>query len=205
MNFSASALVKQSASQLLYYMITGKSKEITAGQKVGEVYASNITKSLGFCSEKRGVIQHLNHNLFFCIDAINDNEYIEIKKVDDQANYQDWYLQMSVLQACLYSSLLNKVDTLDTPAFRQKEGYEQEIISVKKPFDYLLYFGSDIYKIEPNEKVSNFYFQKLELLAEAYDDRNFDSCRKFDSSYKHKEFSLLKPQFTFHKKLETIL
>lgn len=201
MNFSAAQLVKQSASQILYYIITKSSRPVTEAQINGNAYATNLTKNLGYCSEKRGIVTYKDHKIYFCVDAVHEDNYIEIKQVSDQNNYQEWYLESSIMQATLYASLLNKVKTLDTPEFRLKEGYQQEVIKVHDPFKFYLYFGTDKILVEPNKKILNHYLIKACLIANCVKEKNFELCRVFDAEFKHKEFIMYKPNFTFVEKI----
>jgi len=66
--------------------------------------------------------------LFFCIDLVKEDLFVEIKSIEDENNYEDWYLYSSVLQSTFYATLLKQVKSLDTPKFRKKEGYKQEHI-----------------------------------------------------------------------------
>jgi hypothetical protein len=116
--------------------------------------------------------------------------------VDNMDDYPEWYLQSSILQATLYASLLQDVKTLDTPTFRRKEGFLQELVRVDNP-SYELWFGDDKYAIYPNDKVKAHYLHKAEVVYGCIGAKlDYDTCRAFDAKYKHKEFKLLKPKFT---------
>lgn len=195
MKFSASELVKRSASQYLYKELKKLQWKTTPGQLKGEAYAEEIVKKEDGASEKRGILQINDDLLFFCVDMVKDNLFIEIKMVTDQENYEDWYLYSSIMQSTFYATMLNKVQTLDTPKFRKKEGYPQEVIIIPDNKEYQLWFGTDKYKIFPNEKVFNFYKEKLLIISKGVLDKNYDSCRIFDSKYKFKEYSILKPKY----------
>lgn len=196
MNISASELVKRSASQLLYKEIKRIKWQSTPRQLKGNEFADEIVKKEEASAEKRGVINLGEDLLFFCIDLVKDNLFVEIKMIEDENNYEDWYLYSSIMQSTFYATLLQQVKTLDTPKFRKKEGYKQEIIKVPKKHKFELWFGNNKkYKIFPNEKVLNHYLNKAKLIKSCIKTADFDSCREFDNIYKFKEFSIYKPKY----------
>lgn len=196
MKFSASELVKRSAAQLLYKELKKIQWETTSRQLKGNEYANEIVKKNEASPEKRGIIELEEDLLFFCIDLVKDNKFVEIKMVEDENNYEDWYLYSSIMQSIFYASLLQKVKTLDTPKFRKKEGYKQEIIEVPKKFKFELWFGNNQkYNIFPNKKILNHYLNKAKLIKSCIKSKDFDSCKKFDLKFKHKEFSIFKPKY----------
>lgn len=199
MKFSASELVKRSASQLLYKELKKIEWNATPRQIKGNQYADEIVLKEEASSEKRGIINLGDDLLFFCIDMIKDNKFIEIKMVEDMNNYEDWYLYSSIIQSTFYSSLLELVKTLDTPKFRKKEGFKQEVIKVPNNFKFELWFGEDKYDIYPNKKVLTHYLNKLQIVKSCIETKDFDTCREFDLKYKHKEFSIFKPKFKQHE------
>lgn len=205
MNISASELVKRSASQLLYKEIKRIEWQTTQRQFKGNEFAEEIVKKEEASSEKRGIINLGEDLLFFCIDLVKDDLFVEIKMVEDENDYEDWYLYSSIMQSTFYASLLQQVKTLDTPKFRKKEGYKQEIIQVPSNFRFELWFGSNQkYEIIPNEKVLNHYLDKAKLIKSCVETKDFDSCRKFDAKFKHKEFSIFKPKYKVIKSLELV-
>lgn len=203
MKFSASELVKRSASQLLYKEIKRIQWQATLRQFEGNKYAEEIVLKEGASSEKRGIINLGEDLLFFCIDLVKDNLFVEIKMIKDENDYEDWYLYSSIMQSTFYATLLRQVKTLDTPKFRKKEGYLQEHISVPKNFKFELWFGNNQkYEIMPNEEVMNHYLNKAKLIKSCINEADFDTCREFDSKYKFKEFSIFKPKY---KEIQTTL
>jgi hypothetical protein len=202
MKISASELVKRSASQLLYKEIKRIQWRATPRQFEGNKYAEEIVKLEKASAEKRGIISLGEDLLFFCIDMVKDNKYIEIKMIEDEENYEDWYLYSSIMQSTFYASLLQQVKTLDTPKFRKKEGFIQEIIKIVPNPKFELWFGKhQRYRIFPNDKVLTHYLDKAKLISKCVKDADFDTCREFDAKYKFKEFSIFKPKY---KKLDFI-
>lgn len=196
MNFSAAELVKRSASQLVFLELKKLKWQATQRQIKGNKYAEKIVLKEQASSEKRGILPLKEDLLFFCIDMVKGNLFVEIKMVDDENNYEDWYLNSSILQSTLYATLLTKVKTLDTPKFRKKEGFKQEIIKIPKPNTFELWFGKnkriEVYK---NKEVFEFYVRKMEIIRNCVDRIDFEPCREFDLKYKFKEFSILKPKY----------
>jgi len=197
MKFSASELVKRSASQLLYKELKKLEWKTTPGQIKGDMYAEEIVKKEEGSAEKRGIIKLQDDDLlFFCIDMVKDNLLIEIKSLQDEKEFEDWYLHSSIIQSTFYSTMATKVSSLDTPKFRKKEGYQQEIISVPSNFEFQLWFGNDRkFKIFPDERIYQHYLNKIKIIKEGIVSNNFDNCRKFDQEYKFKEFSIYKPKY----------
>jgi hypothetical protein len=195
MKFSASNLVKRSASQYLYMELNKVVPIPTQGQISGNEYANGIIKQKKACSEKRGIINYEDMTLYFCIDMVNGTTFTEIKQVINMDNYPEWFLQSSILQAVYYATLISKVNILDTPYFMIKQGYENEIITVPKSFNFELWFGTHVYQIFPNELVYKHYLQKMETIFKGINIINYDECREFDRMYKHKEFSIFKPEY----------
>lgn len=193
MNFSASELVKRSASQLLFKELKKLQWQATKRQVGGNVYADELVSLNKASGEKRGVIEIGSHLLFFCIDLVKNNLFAEVKMIESP--YEDWFLQQSVLQATFYSTLLGEVRSLDTPKFRKKEGYSQEVLKVPEEREYQLWFGKEKYRVFPNEEVRDHYIEKLNLISDSIEHKDFDTCRDFDECYKHKEFTIFKPKY----------
>lgn len=196
MNISASELVKRSATQLLYKEIKRIEWKSTPRQIKGNKFADEIVKIEQASSEKRGVINLGDDLLFFCIDLVKNDLFVEIKMIEDEYNYEDWYLYTSIMQSTFYASLLKQVKTLDTPKFRKKEGFKQKIIQVPSKFRFELWFGkTQKYEITPNKKVLNHYLNKARLIKSCIETKDFNSCKEFDKKFKHKEFSIIKPKY----------
>jgi len=195
MKFSASELVKRSAAQLLYKEIKRIEWASTPRQKRGNDYADEIVLKEEASAEKRGIVPIGDNLLFFCIDMVRDNLFVEIKMVEDEDSTEDWYLTSSIVQSTFYASLLEKVKTLDTPKFRKKEGFKQEIMAVPDDFRFELWFGNQHFEIKPNDKILNHYMDKANLVYKSIPDKDFDACRLFDLKYKHKEFDIFRPYF----------
>ena len=195
MNFSASELVKRSASQLLYKEVKKLQWQATPRQYRGNKYADDIVQKEEASSEKRGAYNiNAEDVIFFCIDLVKDDKFVEIKMVEGE--YESWYLESSILQACFYKTLLSKCDCLFTPKFRLKEGYKQEALKVPTDYSFELWFG-DIakYSVQSNERLLDHYVNKANLIKECLSTVNFDPCREFDSKYKFKEFNIYKPKY----------
>ena len=193
MNFSASELVKKSLSQLLYNKVINKIHlKPTDNQIKGNEYSQKISNKEGGLSEKRGIINIGDDKLYFCVDLIQDNKFIEIKMVN---NENDFFLKSAILQSTLYCSLLKKVKTLDTPTFLKKEGIKNEIIVRPDKYTFELWFGDKRYKIYSNSNVENFYINKLKSLKNCILHKNFNGAKLYDSKYKGKEFDILNPKY----------
>ena len=84
MKISASELVKRSASQLLYKELKRIQWKTTPRQFKGNKYADEVVKKNEASAEKRGIINLDDDLLFFCIDLVKDNLFVEIKMVEDE-------------------------------------------------------------------------------------------------------------------------
>lgn len=193
MNFSASDLVKRSASQITFLYLKSINRPATEAQIRGNDYGEKLTKELGGSYEKRGVIKVDDNLLFFCIDFVKPPIFAEIKMVVGE--YESWYLESSILQSVFYASLLEKVSVLSTPTFRMREGYKQEIITVPPNWEYQLWFGEDRYRTPPNSSVYNHYIEKLKIIDLCIKDQSYDLARYFDAVHKFREFKHLKPKY----------
>ena len=197
MNFSAAELVKRSAAQLLLFAIKAKNYKPTAGQLKGNSYAEKVVEKEGGSAERRGTVAIDNNKLiFFCVDLVQNNKFIEIKHIDPERSLEEWYLQSSLLQSAFYAALLEDVDVLFTPKFKRKEGYKQEVTPVPTLKTFELWFGNEKYQVFPNQTLKQHYINKAKLLEEALAIESFDMCREFDTEFKHKEYDIFKPKFT---------
>ena len=193
--FSASDLVARSAAQLLFKQVKKLQWKATPRQLKGNEYAEAIVAKEEASAERRGIIKHNDDLLFFCVDMVKDNTYIEIKKVDDQTNYEPWYLHAAIMQSTLYASLLQDVMLLDTPKFRKKEGYKQELTYLNDQRNYELWFGTERFKIEPDDEIKAHFITKMELLSTAIPLADFETCRQWDRQYKFNEFNMFNPKY----------
>lgn len=195
MNFSASALTKQSASQILYYALTKSAPKVTPAMIKGDTYAKDLTVSLGAASERRGVFNEVDTTIFFCIDMATPDAYIEVKQVNDMNTYEDWYLESSLLQSAFYATLLKNVVTLDTPKFMVDKGYDYYIENVVLDKPFHLWFGDDKYLVEDDANILDFFLKKAKEVANSVEGRDFAKVKAFDAEYKRKEYQLLQPKF----------
>lgn len=204
--YSASDLIKKSCRQIIF-LRNKKEQIISRMQLKGTQFQSKISEEIkilnkGIIAEElRGVYNYDNITIFFCIDLYVNNCFYEIKSIFDKngnesLEYEDWYLNNSLLQCAFYKSLLmlGENNTLFTPKFRLKEGFEFKAQPINKYNDYFLIFGNvEKYKIEVTnpEEIIYFYKQKIEHL------KNYDCATIFDSKYKRKEFDFLKKYFKY--------
>lgn len=196
-HFGAAQLIKSSAAQIAYYRSNNKQPDVTPGQIQGEKHQDAVVKECKLASERRGTYVHEDNHIHFCIDAFDKdkNLFIEIKSVRDQENYEDWYLHSSVLQSCLYKSLLHHTHELVTPEFKVKEGYAQytDVLDVNDEINFELWFGTDKYIIEQSQAVFEHYIKKVDFINYTLRDQDWSYVREFDQKYKHREYDILQP------------
>lgn len=208
MKYSASKLIKCSAAQLVYFQ---KRKEyfesLSKYEELGTKFQSKIVKDESLANvvadEMRGCYSFNGNEIFFCIDMIKNGEFYEIKSIfdkngNDTVEYDDWYLENSLIQCAFYKSLLLNMegDILFTPKFRIKEGYKKVFLKVNKEAPYYLIFGNVgkyNVKVINSLAIIDFYKDKISHLT------NYDDAREFDNLWKHKEFGLLSNYFKFEK------
>lgn len=205
MIFGASSLVKCSASQLLYRNLFPDRCKVSKKQiemmRLGNEHSEKIVSKNKALFEKRGKFITPNNNIiYFCIDMVKSNMFTEIKMVTPPV--ENWYLEKSILQSCLYATLLKNVKELDTPKFLIDKGFSNDIINIEDKFKYRLLFGKDrfiIYK-KDNMNIREHYLEKADLIQSCIKNRDFDKCKAWDLEFKHKEFNILKPKFKLIKK-----
>jgi len=193
MFFSASQLVKSSASQILYFKTKKYKPEVTKNQIIGNKHADKIVKQQKAASEKRGIVKTKDFNILFSIDMLKDNLAVEIKNVVGE--YEQWYLESSILQSTFYYTMLLQCKTLDTPKFRQIEGYPQEIVNIPDNIDFQLWFGDNKYQIFADYNVFSFYKDKAKVIFNSLNPIDYDNVRTFDKIYKFNEYKHLKPHY----------
>lgn len=206
--YSASELIKRSAAQLVFFREANVTPPVTAQMRVGEAYQHNISekfKSEGHkvADEMCGCYTYDENAIYFCIDIVRDDEFVEVKSVLDENKqnsliYPEWYFQSSILQCAVYKSLLIGMDgcTLTTPKFRLDAGYELITKEVNKSLPYRLKFGEvGTYTVDvlDENRIIKFIKDKINALE------NFSTARAFDDKFKHREFDFLKDCFTYSK------
>jgi hypothetical protein len=194
--FSASDLVKRSAAQILYKKLHAVDWKRSNEQVLGDNYAKSIAARENASSERRGTVDIDNLKLFFCVDLVKDNKFVEIKMVMDEDNCETWYLPMSILQATFYATLLSRVTHLDTPRFRQNEGFKQIKTKVPSDFEFELWFGDNQkFRIFPNVEIYDHYVKKMKIIERGFQNVDYTECRAFDAKFKFKEPEIFKPKY----------
>ena len=211
MDFSASDLCKRSAAQILYFIKSGTKPKVTDRMLMGSKYQMDVYNDIlgsgeNAFDEMQGVYHCGDDNIYFCIDIVKPDGFIEVKSVfgdsDNIAiNYDKWYLESSLLQCAVYKSLLMNMEgnKLRTAQFRVNEGVERREIEVDTNQPYYLKFGSvgtfEV-RVKNSEPILDFLRKKIEALSD------FESARAFDEKYRHNEFKILSQYFEYeHKEL----
>lgn len=196
LKFSASALVKRSAAQLAFYMIKAENFRVSGRMIRGNEHAQEMVQRVGGSPEKRGLYADGLNTIFFCVDTfVPPNVFVEIKMVENMADYEEWYLHSSLNQAAFYAELLSHNKTLCTPTFRKKEGYQEEVLDVPEYWSYELWFGDDKYRVARSKPLFDHYLEKANVIREAFFQRDLGVAKKFDMKYKHKEYETFKPTY----------
>ena len=196
MRYSAALLVKQSAAQLNYHFRkaqkAGKGMVVpdafeyipTKEQKDGNKWADDQTVS--DFKEMRGQFTYDGDTIYFCIDEIqvlkNRLKFIEHKKPPGDPK-QKWYRENSIIQVAFYQSLLLYADSkLLVPS-----SFSSAIspISTRNfKITWILNCGGDKYRITVKDhlKIMRFFLTKLRA------SRDYNTSKRFDQSWKHKEW-----------------
>lgn len=188
MYFSASELVKFSASKIFYSKLYKPEKIVTQRMLRGDKYANKIVEEHEALSEKRGIYRIDNNIIFFSIDMVKKPLFVEIKMVEE--GKFKWFLEKSIIQSSFYTSMLHTIKTLDTPQFLKDEGHDNVIIDIGDKIDYQLWFGKWKFKVETNKEVLDFYTLKAKVIEEAFEYKYWEGVREFDRKYKNKEFGM---------------
>lgn len=196
MNYSASELVKRSAAQLLY-LRTHNNIQQTMTQRaiMGEEYQHNYVSSERSCNdtvyeEMAGCYRSGGDTIFFSVDMVKNGTCYEIKSVSNDIPLEDWYLKSSVLQCAFYKSLIANMNTniLRTAKFMLRNGspYKEVYVDRQRPYHLILgNVGEWQVDIVNDGVILDFYLNKIAHLD------SYDSARKFDSMYKHREYEAL--------------
>lgn len=190
MFFSAAALVKSSAAQILY--LRDKERPApTADQVAGDSYANTATEShlvemqgcWSFESEKLPI------ELWFTLDEVNlkranNVHLIEHKSVRDGGLTEEnqWYFRSALIQTAFLGALASLAPNLKTAAFRASQGEYYINLSGMKATS-VLNFGGQYYRVKfHQEEVIRFFLTKARASL------NYKTAREFDSVYKHREW-----------------
>lgn len=208
MDFSASDLCKRSAAQILYFIKSGNRPQVTDKMLAGCAYQKSIFDEIiangeNAFDEMQGVYHFDDNNIYFCIDIVKDNGFIEVKSLFDEngketTHYADWYLASSLLQCAVYKSLLMSMDgnKLRTAQFRLDEGAEKREIEVDANKPYYLKFGSvgtfEV-KVKNSEAILDFLHKKIESMSD------FVTAKAFDKEFRYNEFNILSQYFEYNK------
>lgn len=197
MNFSAKDLCSKSAMQIIYLRDNPNKRVVSQNMIDGSKYQSNVfnTTPNALHSEMVGhydcIIDGIDINIYFSNDIITDNSIIEVKHVN--VDYEEWYLENSLLQCAFYKSMIMvKSRILKTASFVNEPKKE---INVKGDIDYYLKFGDKTFKIE----VLNPHFIIGFFTCKAEHTMNYEDAKKFDEMYKGKEFKLLSKAFNYYE------
>lgn len=198
-SFSAKDLCTRSCMQIKMFRERPELKpQPTENQKKGNEFQSQIAKRFSnvIGEEMGGCLQHENMLIYFSNDIICQDKIIEVKSVDKNREFSDWYLQSSFLQCAIYKTLTHYCKNfLKTASFHVKNGnkYMECCMSDSTPF--LLYMGENIYQIH----VLNYEPILKFILNKAKSTLNWDDAKSFDTKYKQKEYQTLKNYFTVNK------
>ena len=195
MNFSAKDLCSKSAMQIKYLRDNPNKRTVTQNMLNGSEFQKSIfhSNSKALYSEMVGCYTTFDNEIkiYFSNDIITNKSIIEVKYVS--GNYEDWFLENSILQCAFYKSLIMMGCTsLKTASFVNEP---KKMIKISRDIDYYLKFGDRIFKIEVIHPEGIFGF----FLCKAKHTMNYDDAKKFDEMYKRKEFNTLSKFFNYYE------
>jgi hypothetical protein len=196
-NFSVGKLCKQSASQILFLSNRPPQVVATPEQIAGIKYQSQV--SLSKYKEMCGNSSISGKTLYYSWDEVQVKSggilrFIEHKKV--AGDYQNWYLNNSLLQTAIYAAFTLKTRRLNTAKFYSALGNPVYTIDTRGASrKFFLKFGNETYRVSVTntDKIRKFMKNKIKSLE------NYTLAKEFDSIWKHKEFELLSDCFTYTK------
>lgn len=198
-NFSAKDLVSRSCMQIKMFLEKPELKpKPNFHQMNGVNYQHEIAQQTdGVIGEEMGNCFEFDEvRIYFSNDIIMKDKIIEVKHIDYDRVVEEWYLNYSLLQCAVYKTLVEECNNqLKTSSFHINNGNPMKNCVVDKDFEYLLYFGKDIYRINiiNKDKILHFIKEKAKHCL------SWDDARYFDNQYKRKEYELLKDCFKVKK------
>jgi hypothetical protein len=197
-NISASDLIKKSSKAICYFRKKQKQRTVTERQVNGNINALN--KSTSTLLEMRGCYSFDNINIYFTFDEVipNKSNYtlIEHKYVENASIIEDWYRNYSILQVAFYKTLFQySPKKLITANFFINEGNPVNEIIIDKPYENILLFGNESYKIDviTPKTIIDFYKKKSVSTIE------YEQAIEWDLQWKFREYDFLKNSIKIKK------
>ena len=192
--FSAKDLCSRSCKQIKMFnehpeLRPKPNENVINGSKFQDEVALSFDNLIG--QEMRGTYIKDDIIINFSNDIVCKDKIVEVKSVNREI--EDWYFNCSILQCAVYKSLLTKTNKkLSTSRFYLDMGHPLIETIVDNDIDYYLKFGDKTYKVIVNnpDKIVNFIFAKAKACLQ------WDTAKRFDESYKFKEFSELNKYFS---------
>lgn len=209
-HISCSVLVKNSAKAIVFKK--NRTRQRCFEEKPSQKMLSGVDHQLKVATseyqEMRGCYEHGKHKLYFSFDEValsgEGVTFIEHKNIGTLSELEQWYVEYSILQVALYSSLASKIDYLQTATFFTKQGNPFRKIDLKKENrkseEYLLVFSDGYDKktfsieVKRARKIIDFYLNKLEhTLVDSVDiSYAYSAAEQWDTDYKGREYKKLK-------------
>jgi hypothetical protein len=188
--FSASSLVKSSASQIMFLRGKKNSNVVNDNKIKGDAFANMNNR--GIYKEMCSFYEIGKNRIYYSFDEIIDDDgnfvLMEYKSTDPKREIPLWYFQSSIVQVAFYRSLflINEDNVYKTAKFHVKNGNEENTIRVNKAFS-ILQFGNEYYdiKVKNYKNILNYYIDKMNCTFD------FDSAKEWDSKNKFKDFENL--------------
>lgn len=198
-SFSASSLVKSSASQILFLSLKNERPRPTKAMLEGTHNQQQVSTSA--FKEMRGIYTEYGITVFFCIDEIQGTTLIEHKYIVGEL--PDWFLYQSIIQTALYSALTHSVSKLETASFFVNLGNPKNYLDTRKvPYSSILKFTGNClktYKVEclDNAKLIKYFIDKAFIIAS----KDFTKTRAYDAKHKFKDWEFLKSIISYSEQV----
>lgn len=196
LSFSGKDLATKSAMQLCYMRKHRVIVNPNPNQLVGVEHQHNVANKQGtngIYEEMKTSFQYDNIVINCCHDIVDKKKKIvtEVKMVDPNRPIEQWYLQSSIVQCVLYSTICHFNGNLfNTPQFRIRQGYKQDGFYLSK-LEYHLLFGDKEYLITVNDydKVLSYFLIKANCSS------NYNMAKQYDSIHEFQHFKDLEQYF----------
>jgi len=197
-NISLSNLIKQSAKQLCYLRL----KHSTHTHIHNQLNLTKVLndKNISRYDEMRGTCQFgiLRINYTFSEMKVNDvsAELIEYKQTSKDIHKEMWYFESCILHSATYQAFakINPHKILRTASFSLQKGNPLQAIDLTGLYlRSILHMDGKKYKIIVSDakKIVKFFIEK------AIASLDYDTAKKFDKEFKHKEFATLSPHMIY--------
>ncbi len=178
--FSASDLVKKSATQMKY--LRGKvSGPASSRKKEGVDYQDEVASGM---QEMRGTYRARGITIFFSNDEVVDGVVVEHKNVPPD-ECEEWYFRQCLIQCAFYKSMISLgANRLETATFRRRQGAARDVVTVNTDCEYILDMKGELFSVDcrSSKKIVGHFVKK------AVASLDYKTARAWDRDFKHRDW-----------------